>query len=152
MQQPDYEAFFRDYVGVFNQSTKSGVDVDAIRASYAEFFVSAGAGGVVQGGANDEKYAEILRQGTGFYEAIGLEGMTLLKVETMPIDAEHDMVRPYFRADYRKKDGKTVAIEFDVVYMLQRRGGGPKIFAFVAGDEVALYRKYGLVDEEGKPV
>jgi hypothetical protein len=152
MRQPDYEAFFRAYVDVFNRSTKSGVDVDAIRASYAEFFVSASAGGVVQGGANDEKYAEILRQGTGFYEAIGLQGMTLLKVETTPIDAEHDMVRPYFRAEYRKKDGKTVAIEFDVVYMLQRREGGPKIFAFVAGDEMALYRQYGLVDDEGKPV
>ena len=151
MQQPDYEAFFRNYVDVFNGSMKGGVDVDAIRASYAEYFVSAGAGGAVQGGANDEKYAEVLRQGAGFYQAIGLQGMALLKVEATPIDAGHDMVRPYFRADYLKKDGKSVSIEFDVVYMLQRRDGGPKIFAFVAGDEMGLYRQHGLVDEEGKP-
>ena len=151
MQQPDYEDFFRNYIDVFNGSMKGGVNADAIRASYAEYFVSAGAGGVVQGGANDVIYAGVLREGGGFYEAIGLQGMTLLKVEATPIDAGHDMVRPYFRADYLKKDGKSVSIEFDVVYMLQRREDGPKIFAFVAGDEMGLYRQYGLVDEEGKP-
>jgi hypothetical protein len=151
MQRPDYEAFFRNYVDVFNGSMKDGVDADAILANYAEYIVSASAGGAVQGGANDGKYVEALRQGAGFYQAIGLLGMALLKVEVTAIDAEHDMVRPHFRADYRKKDGKTVSIEFDVVYMLQRRAGGPKIFAFVAGDEMGMYRQHGLVDEHGKP-
>lgn len=151
MQQPDYEAFFSNYVDVFNRSVKGDVDTDAIRASYAEYFVSAGVG-AVQGGANDEKYAEVLRQGAGFYRAIGLQGMTLRRVEVMPVDADHDIVRSYLRADYRRKNGETLSIEFDLVYMLQRREGGPKIFAFVAGDEMGLYRQYGLVDEQGKPV
>ncbi len=39
MQPPDYDAFFRNYVDVFNRSTAGGVDADAIRASYAEYFV-----------------------------------------------------------------------------------------------------------------
>ena len=152
MQKPDYEAFFRDYVSIFNCSIQPGTDTDAIRASYAEYFVAASAGGVVQGGANDEKYADVLRQGADFYKAIGLQGMTLLKVESTPIDGEHDMVRPYFRADYRKKDGSQPSIEFDLVYFLQRRPDRPKIFGFVAGDEMALYREKGLVGEDGKPV
>ena len=152
MRQPDYEKFFSDYIDVFNRSMKDGVDADAIRASYAEYFVTAGVGGVVQGGANDEKYAEVLQQGAGFYQAIGLQGMALLKVDVMPIDDEHDMVRPYFRADYRKQEREPVSIEFDVVYMLQRRDGAPRIFALVAGDEMALYRKNGLVDRDGNPV
>ena len=152
MRQPDYEAFFRNYIAVFNRSLTSDVDADAVRASYAEYFVSASVGGAVQGGANDEKYAEVLRQGTGFYRAIGLKGIRLIKVEVMPIDAEHDMVRPYFHADYRKKNGEALPIEFDVVYMLQRREGGPKIFAFIAGDEMGIYRQHGLIDDEGKPV
>jgi hypothetical protein len=151
MQQPDYEAFFRNYVDVFNRSMKDGVDADAILANYAEYIVSAGVGGAVQGGANDGKYAEALRQGAGFYQAIGLQGMRLEKVEVTEIDAGHDMVRPYFHADYKKKNGEAVPIEFDVVYMLQRREGGPKIFAFVAGDERGMYRQHGLVDEHGKP-
>lgn len=152
MRQPDYEAFFTDYVGVFNRSMTGGVDADAIRASYAEYFVSASVGGKVQGGANDETYADILRQGACFYRSIGLQGMRLIKVEVTEIDTGHDIVRPYFHADYKKKDGEALPIEFDVVYMLQRREGGPKIFAFVAGDEMAIYREHGLVDDEGKPV
>jgi hypothetical protein len=56
MRQPYYEAFFGNYVDVFNRSMTNGSDVDAIRASYAEYFVSAG-GGAVQGGANDESTA-----------------------------------------------------------------------------------------------
>ena len=147
MKKPDYEKFFRDYVAVFDNATTGKVDVDRIRASYAEYFVSASAGGVVGGGANDAKYAKVLNEGAGFYRAIGLQGMNLLKVESTPIDAGHDMVRPFFRADYRKEDGSQVSIEFDVTYMLQRRAGGPKIFAFVAGDEMALYRKYGLAGQ-----
>jgi hypothetical protein len=49
----------------------------------------------------------------------------------------------------RSMQGK---LDADVVYMLQRREGGPKIFAFVAGDEMGIYRRYGLVDEQGRPV
>lgn len=151
MTTPDYQTFFRDYVDVMNRSMAGQVDMQAIRESYAEYFVSAGAGEVVRGGANDEQYASVLKQGAEFYKAIGLKGMTLLEVETTPIDDGHDMVRPFFRADYVKKDGAPVSIDFDVVYMIQRRADGPKIFAFVAGDEMALYRKYGLVDGNGKP-
>ncbi len=151
MQKPDYEAFFRDYVAVFDRSSTGEIDIDAIRASYAEYFVSAAAGGVVKGGANDEKYAEALRQGSDFYKAIGLQRMVLLKVLSTEIDADHDMVRPFFRADYVRQDGSAVSIEFDLAYLLQRREKGPKIFAFVAGDERALYRRHGLVDEDGTP-
>jgi hypothetical protein len=151
MQQPDYAAFFDNYVDVFNQSLGNAPDVDAIRADYAEYVVSAGAGGVVAGGENDDKYADVLRKGAKFYRQVGLQGMTLIKVEVTPLDPEHDMARPFFRADYRRKDDTAVSIEFDVLYMLQRREGGPKIFCFVAGDEMALYRRYGLVDEAGQP-
>ena len=149
---PDYESFFRDYVDVFNRSITSEVDVEAIRASYAEYFVSATVGGVVQGGANDEKYAAVLQQGAEFYRALGLRQMVVVKVEATPIDDGHDLVRPFFRADYERSDGKAVSIDFDVAYMIQRRDEGPRIFAFVAGDEMALYKKHGLVDADGKPV
>jgi hypothetical protein len=38
-----------------------------------------------------------------------------------------------------------------VLYLLQRRAGGPKIFAFVAGDEMSVYRQHGLVNDKGEP-
>lgn len=150
MAATDYEAFFQDYVQAFNQSLVEDAS-DSIRASYAEYFVSAGVGEAVQGGANDEKYADILRKGAEFYRALGLRKMSLLEIEVTPIDEGHDMARPFFRADYVRRDGTPVSIDFDVVYMLQKRADGPKIFAFVAGDEMELYRKYRLVDESGRP-
>lgn len=151
MDKPDYETFFQNYVEVFNRSLAAEVDTDAIRASYAEYFVSASTGGAVHGGANDEKYADILRQGYEFYKAIGLVKMSLLKVESSEIGDDHDMVKPFFRAEYLRKDGSPVTIDFDLAYMVQRREKGPKIFAFVAGDELALYRRHGLVNVDGKP-
>ena len=30
----------------------------------------------------------------------------------------------------------------DVLYLLQRRSGGPKIFGFIAGDELAAFREH----------
>lgn len=147
----DYETFFRDYVDVFNRSIGGEVDTDAIRASYAEFFVSATAGGVVQGGANDDKYAEVLKQGAAFYKTIRLREMKLRSVDVSPIDDGHDLVRVFFTSSYDRKAAEPVSIDFDVTYMLQRRETGPKIFAFVAGDEMALYRQYRLVDADGKP-
>ena len=70
---------------------------DAIRGELRRVSSSQQArGGAVQGGANDEKYAEVLRQGAGFYQAIGASGHDVCsrskRRRSMP---EHDMVRPY---------------------------------------------------------
>jgi hypothetical protein len=115
-------------VAALNRALSDDAGIEAIRPIYAEYLVWAG-GGAVQGGANDENYTEILRQGLDFYRRIRLQGMTVLKVHSTQIDA-----------------GTT-----EVAYMIQRRDGGPKVFAFVAGDEMGLYRKYGLVDEAARP-
>ena len=76
-----------------------------------------------------------------------------MKVERVEADALYenlDRVRVYYRAAYRKKDGSSLEIPFDVLYLLQRRAAGPKIFAFIAGDEMGLYRRYGLVNDKGE--
>ncbi|MBO9716481.1 MAG: hypothetical protein J7507_06640 [Pseudoxanthomonas sp.] len=44
-----------------------------------------------------------------------------------------------------------LAVPFDVLHLLQRRAAGPKIFGFIAGDEMALYRAHGLVDGDEHP-
>jgi hypothetical protein len=54
------------------------------------------------------------------------------------------MVKVFYRAHYEK--GETVSIHFSITYFLQSTPSGPKISAFVAGDEMALYRKYGLIE------
>ena len=148
---PDYEAFFREYAKTYERSLGESVDVAAIRSFFAEAFVSASVSGQVAVGANDETFEETLKRGYGFYKAIGTTSMKVDRVEPEALYQNHDRVRVFYSAGYRKRDGTEVSIPFDVLYLLQRRSGGPKIFGFVAGDEMAVYRKHGLVDETGQP-
>ncbi|MGE0799595.1 MAG: hypothetical protein AB7G13_02315 [Lautropia sp.] len=148
---PDYEAFFREYAKAYERSLGASVDVAAIRGFFAEAFVSASVGGHVAAGANDQTFEAMLRQGYGFYKAIGTTSMRVDRVESEPLYENHDRVRVFYSAGYRKRDGTEVSIPFDVLYLLQRRSGGPKIFGFIAGDEMAVYRTHGLVDDPGRP-
>lgn len=104
------------------------------------------------GGENGEDYGQVLEQGFGFYRAIGVRQMRLRKVETRELMPDHDHVQVYFTAEMEPKDGTPPTIDFDVAYLLQRRDSGPKVFAFVSQDEMALFRELGLVDGEGRPV
>ena len=148
---PDYEAFFREYAKAYERSLGDSVDTVAIRGFFAEAFVSAGVRGQAAAGGNDEAFEQALTQGFGFYKAIGTTSMAVERVEAEALCENHDRVRVFYSAGYRKKDGTEVSIPFDVLYLIQRRSGGPKIFGFIAGDEMAAYRQHGLVDESGQP-
>jgi hypothetical protein len=71
--------------------------------------------------------------------------MTAKRVETTPIDANHTLAKVLYCADYVKPDGSPLKIEFDITYFLDTSRVKPKIFGFVAGDEMALYRQHGLI-------
>lgn len=146
----DFDAFFRDYVDSYNQALGPAPDFGRIRAFFADCFVAAGPEGVMCG-ANDERFAETLDQGYQFYRAIRTLRMNFIRSQITPIDDGHAMVKVFYRADYARGSGQDLGISFDVTYILQTGGETPKIFAFVAGDEMGLYRKYGLVDEDGAP-
>jgi hypothetical protein len=151
MNMPDYERFFREYAKAYERSLGESIDVAAIRGSFAEAFVSASIGGQVAAGANDETFEATLRKGFGFYKAIGTTSMKVVRVETESLYENHDRVRVFYCAGFRKRNGTEVSIPFDVLYLLQRRAGGPKIFGFIAGDEMAVYKQHGLVDQTGQP-
>ena len=152
MDMPDYTRWFRDYAAAYERSLGDRVDVAALRGFFAEGFVAASLQGPVQAGLNDEAFARTLQAAYGFYRAIGTRSMSVERVEVAPVCPNHDRVRVFYRAGYRKPDGSPLTIRFDVVYLLQRRGEGPRIYAFIAGDEMALYRQHGLVDEAGRPL
>lgn len=142
MDLPDYEEFFREYAKAYERSLRESVDVAAIRSFFAEAFLSAGVNGQVATGANDETFEESLRRAYAFYKAIGTISMKIDRVEPEALYENHDRVRVFYSAGYRKKDGTEVSIPFDVLYLLQRRSAGPKIFGFIAGDEMAVYREH----------
>jgi hypothetical protein len=140
--KPDFDAFFDSYVAAYNRSLSERVDVKAIRSHFSESFIAAGPGSVMTGD-NDEAFGETLEKGYAFYKSIGTKKMEVTGVDVTDIDDGHSLAKVHYRAEY-EKDGETIAIPFSVSYMLEERDGHLKIFGFVAGDEMALYRQYGL--------
>lgn len=47
-------------------------------------------------------------------------------------------------AKYVKKDGTAVRIDSTNVYLLQLRAEGPRIFAWITGDEQKVLKEHGL--------
>jgi len=151
VQAPDYDVFFASYVDFYNAALASKPVIHDLRACYAEYVVGA-SGHHVMGGENGDDYEKVLEKGFGFYRAIGVVEMRLRGVEAREIIAGHDEARVFFTAQMRRKDGTKFPLDFEVVYFLQRRDSGPKIFAFLSEDEMELFRGLGLVDGEGKPL
>ena len=140
------DAFFAGYVEAFNRSLGETVDTEGIQHHFSSCFVGAGPHGV-QCGQNDEQFAEMLQQGYAFYRQVGTRGMAVRGVTATPIDEAHWLARVAYRAHYEKPDGKPLDLDFAVSYMLAERGETYEIFAFVTGDEMALYREHGLVPD-----
>ncbi|MEQ1609956.1 MAG: hypothetical protein ABL956_13450 [Hyphomonadaceae bacterium] len=73
--------------------------------------------------------------------------MTARRVETTPIDAAHVMTKVFSCVDFLKPDGSDVRLDSDIAYFLDDSTTKPKIFGFLAGDEIAFDRQHGLVPE-----
>ena len=140
------ESFFQGYIDAFNRSLGDEVDVEGIRAHFSDCFVGAGPDGVKCGENNDD-FADTLRQGYAFYRSIGTRAMAVRSVTTTPIDETHQMAKVAYRAAYEKPTGEIVDIDFAVTYFLASPNETRPftIFGFVAGDEMALYRRHGLL-------
>lgn len=143
--QPDFRAFFQSYVDAYNRSLAGDVDLAGIRSHFSESFIAAGPHGVVTGD-NDESFVETLKKGYAFYREIGTRRLAIREVDASPIDATHYLATISYTATY-DLHGDDVRIPFDVSYILEERDGQLRIFGFIAGDEMALYRKYGLLND-----
>lgn len=141
----DLTEFFQSYADLYNRALAGEAVYDEIQARFCDCFVSAGPEGVACGG-NGEEFHKVLTEGYDFYRRIGTRKMTFKRIEGTPIDDAHQMAKVFYAADYVKKSGERVTIDFDVTYMLRTADRPMRIFAFVAGDEMGLYRKHGLVD------
>ena len=141
---PDFTHFFKDYAAAFNRSLGEIVDAAGITAAFAPSFIGASPAGV-QAGSNDESFRAVLHQAYVFYRQIGTQEMQMLGADVTAIDERHHMVRVHWRWIGRKKTGEPAEIAFDVTYLTQTLENGPKIFAFVSGDEMAVYREHGVL-------
>jgi len=137
-------AFFESYANLYNRALAGENVFDDIMSRFSPRFIAAGLEGVSTG-KQGPAFRRMLAKGYAFYRSIGTRKMTARRVETTSIDANHSMAKVFYRAEYTKPDGSDLKLDFEITYMLDVSTTKPKIFGFVAGDEMALYRQHGLV-------
>lgn len=149
MRSLDYEQMFRRYVDAMNAALDDADTSGTIQSFYAETSLALSLDGRLQAATNAE-LGLILSQMQDLYRKSSMQAMTLGRVEATALEENHDRVVVHYIADYLAR-GATVPVPFSVTYLCQRRGEDAKIFAFIAGDEAALLRQYGVLDEQGGP-
>jgi hypothetical protein len=86
-----------------------------------------------------------MAQGYARYRAMGTRQMLIRDIRLSPIDDHHSLAHVAWTATYAREDRPDLSIDFDVHYLVQDIGNGPKVFGWVSGDEEALLRQHGIV-------
>jgi len=138
--------FFALYEARVNKALEDTPEVDAkaTAEAFSDCFIYANPSGV-NCGKNDEQFRSQILQGFEFYRSIGTKGMKISHLAITVLDEFHVQARVSWQSDYVKKDGTGERIDFDVIYLLQTIGEGPKIFAYITGDEEGALRERGLI-------
>jgi hypothetical protein len=138
--------YFEEYAELYNRALAGEDVIEEIMDHFTDTFMAAGPQGV-EAAKNGHSFRKMLEKGYKFYRDIGARKMSVNKVEVTDIDPAHAMAKVFFHADYEKADGTPVGIDFDVTYLLDLTAANPRIFAFVAGDEMQAYKDAGLVPD-----
>ncbi len=77
--------------------------------------------------------------------------MAVTTLALSQLDERHWGVRVGWTARYDR--ARTEEVVFEVIYLLRMTGAGPKIFAYITGDEEGELRRLGLLDDadQGAP-
>ena len=144
------ERFFEEYAAQFARALADPPEVDAgaTAAAFADCFVEAGPRGV-HCGKNDDAFQAQIPQGYAFYRGIGVRSMSVASLAPSQLDERHWGVRVGWSAAYDTGE-RAGTVEFEVLYFLQMTGDGPKIFAYITGDEEGELRRLGLVGGRGQ--
>ncbi len=83
-------------------------------------------------------------QGYAFQRNIGTKGMSIkgIEINSHKQTAQHGKV--HWDSKYENKDGEEIRIEFDVTYLLQKKGGELKILGYITGDEQSVLKEHLL--------
>ena len=134
---------FERYERFFMRALGGDLDPAEAAALYASEFIAATPAGVM-GGRNDETCREAMAKGYEHYRAIGTKAMKIRAVRVSPIDELHCVAHVAWKATYARDGRDDVSIDFVVHYLVQTRGGEPKVFGWISGDEEALLKQHGV--------
>lgn len=133
---------FERYEKAFNAGLRGNVDPEEVAGLYANVFLSATPSGIAAG-TNDDSLMKAMKAGFDHYRAIGTRSMKVKDVRVNPIDGLHALAFVDWAAAY-EKDGKQITVPFTNAYLIRHADGATKVFGWIAGDEEAELRKYGL--------
>lgn len=120
-------------------------NVAAAAAVFADYFVSVNPSGVA-GAENNEAFRQQIPVNNDFYRNIGTVSMDIRSMDITWLDGLHATVKVFWTSEYkRKKDGALEIIDFEGIYLAQVKGGEPKIFAYISGDEQDALRAHGII-------
>ena len=144
------ERFFESYAAQFARALADppDVDVEATASAFADCFVESGPRGV-RCGRNGDAFRAQIPQGYAFYRGIGVRSMSITSFAPSQLDARHWGVRVGWSAAYGVGE-RAGTVAFEVLYFVQMTGAGPKIFAYITGDEEGELRRLGLIGGPGQ--
>jgi len=143
MTEAEVRDFFGRYERVFEESLAGNLDPREAASFFAPEFIGATPAGVMAG-RNDHTLAEALSAGYDHYRATGTREMRIRGVRLSPIDDHHGLVHVAWTAVYDRGAAAPIAIDFEVHYLLQALGEGPRIFGWISGDEQAVLEAHGI--------
>ncbi len=145
-----YEANFNDALRGDQEGEDKVVDPGQLAKRTAKFFSDCFIGANPRGVAcakNDDEFISQIQRGYDFYRSLGTLSMKISGLKIVLLDDYHAQAIVAWRSTYSKKDeeGNGVVIDFEVIYLLQTIANGPKIFAYITGDEQSALRQRGLL-------
>jgi hypothetical protein len=75
---------------------------------------------------------------------LGTQKLKVAALDVNALDSRNALARVRWRSVLVPKDGVPKTILFDVVYLLTRVAGSPRIFAYVTGDEQRVLKQRGI--------
>lgn len=139
------ERFFEQYAANFQRVLDGEEpDVGKVAACFAECFVESSPAGVICG-KNDEQFRTSIPKGYAFYRQAGITAMDIRAQRIELLDELHVMDRIQWSSTFRRQDGVTGNINFEVIYLLRLQNDAWKIFAYITGDEQQALKDNGLI-------
>jgi hypothetical protein len=137
----------REFFDVYASATGS-LDLAVLGSAYGETFVFASPSGV-QAVKRDDFLKVVPRRGA-FFRAAGLVASKVVRLEEMPLDERHTMVKAYWSLRFEKDPGRPIVDETAATYVLRREQGPWQIvFQLDHQDLTKRVQELGLVSAPG---
>ena len=117
---PEASKAIREFFDAYASATGS-LDLAWLGSAYGETFMFASPGGV-QAVRRDDFLKVVPKRGA-FFRAAGLVASEIVRLEEVPLDEKHTMVKAFWSLRFEKDPGRPIVDEAAATYVLRRQEG-----------------------------